>query len=524
MTEGFPSAPPPAPGPPFPGPYQPPAPAGSYQPPASAGSYPPPPQPTLAGPYPRPAGPYGPPAMPYGPPPVPPPAGKKSKRWLWITLTAVVVVLALCAGSLTVVAQQLDRLTAGAAADDERGPIKPAEIEALLNGHTRALGKRDLAAFTAPFDKKLVARQTILFRNLLKVPFAEARFAKFRQGPFTTVGAGWSVELTLSFVHRFEYDLAPVDELYTWTVVRARAGAPLSVIAVGHLPKGWTAPELSYHPAPWDRWRNLHVEKTAHTVLIVDASLRTQARRYAPIAERAAVADLAAWRAGGGFDQIPQGFVYSLVKGKKELGALYQSGQKGGRSESAITIPFVPTTTDERYEDGPDHGASRVVVDVVDPYFFQSGDRDLPPELFRHEFAHAMADNIAGHDREEFNLDGLQNWVTEGFAEYVGHQKQSWMRSDLTADGRDLLRTLGYDVSLPTNDDWDLSGRVNYHYWLAHSAMSFVADRYGDRKVFDLVDTHYRGKKIEEAVQQVLGLSYDEFTERWSAYVVAKAR
>ncbi|MFU8875299.1 hypothetical protein [Micromonospora sp. SL4-19] len=531
MTEGLPSNPPP-PAPRFPvtGPYLPPAqaaPAGPYPQPVPMPAAPdrayPPPFPPPAGPYgapgyPPPPG-FGPPG-PYGPPPVPPPARKKSKRWLWISLTAVVVVLALCGGSLTALKLQLDKRNAAEAAQH---PIKPAEIEALLAGHTRALKDRDLAAFTAPFDQKLVAQQTRLFRNLVKVPFAEARFVKFRQGEFASVGEGWTVELTLSFVHRFAYDLAPVDELYTWTVVRAREGAPLTVTTVGHLPEGWRASELSYYPAPWDKWRNLHVEKTEHTVLMVDASLRAEAQRYAPAAERAAVADLAAWRAGGVSAKIPQGFVLSLVKGEKEMASIYQTGAESN-GESGLSMPFQPTSTDKRYEDRPGVGGSRVLVDVTDPYFFRSGDPDLPPALFRHEFAHSMVANVTDHDREEFNLDGLQNWVVEGFAEYLGHERRSWMRSDLTDHSRAMLPARQDDLALPSNDTWATKGRVSYHYWLGHSAMSFIADRYDNQRVFELVETHYRGKKIEDAVQQVLGLSHADFEKQWSAYVIAKTR
>lgn len=573
MTEGLPSVPPPnaqpaapippPPGQPLPGPYGPPGqpvpgpcgppaqpPAGPHAAPApggQSGPYGPPVQAAPPGPYGPPAYPptgpaqFGPPAFPppgpaqfgppgpYGPPPLPPPA-KKSRRGLWIGLGAgAVVVLVLCVGSMFGLKAHLDEKNAASAAalDEKFNPIKPEEIEKLLADHTRALKDRDLKAFVAPFDpanKDLVARQTSLFQNLGKVPLAESRFERVLKSEFKPVGQGFTFDLTVSFVHKFDgYDLHPVEELYRWTVVRSEKGAPLKVTAAGGLPSERKRDATTYYPAPWDKWRTIHVERTAHALLIVDGSLRAEAQRYAPIAERAAVEDLAAWRAGGVAAEIPQGFVISLVKGKKELGSLYRTTKETPTGESGVAIGVPPYGARDE-DQGPDVGGSRVVIDAADEYHFTKGNRARQLNIFRHELGHAIAQSLTDRAPDALIFDDLESWVVEGFAEYLGHDRKPWTTSERTGTGRATLRSLNYDLPLPSNASWEMEGRGSYHYWLAHSAMGYIAERYGEQKLFQFVAEHYRGKKINDVTQDVLGVSYADFADDWASYVKSRMR
>ncbi|MEV0153382.1 hypothetical protein AB0H57_06515 [Micromonospora sp. NPDC050686] len=549
MTEGTPSVPsfpqPAAPGQPVPAPPGPP-PAPFAPPPA--GSFPPPPAPFAPPPAgygpptafpPAPAGPYGSPPPGYGPPqfppyggyppPVAPPPVRRSKRWLWITLSAVVLVLALCTGSAVVLKSQLDAQNAASAAelDEKYNPIRQEEIEALLDARGKALRAKDLKTFLAPFDpanKALVAQQTRLFRNLLKVPLAEQKFERVTQTDFKRAGDRVTVDVTISFVHRFEFDLTPVEELYRWTLLRPAKGAPVKVTKAGGLPVDPKRDQLTYYPAPWDKWSDLHVERTPHTVILVDGKLKAEAKRYAQLADRAAAADLATWRSGGVAGKIPQGFVLSLVKGKKELGSLYRV-TKELPDESGVSIPVPPAgwMDTQREGGGPDVGASRVVIDVADEFFFRNGTA-LRANIFRHEFAHSIVFNLRQHDPKKYAGEELENWVVEGFAEWMGAQRQSWTKSDRTPESRRILRSLGYDLPMPSNFSWDMSGRGSYHYWLGHSAMTYIAERYGERKVFEFVATHYRGKTVQASTQEVLGVSYATFCDQWAAYVVARMR
>ncbi|SCG49634.1 gluzincin family metallopeptidase [Micromonospora inositola] len=513
MTEGPPSVPPPG----HPGPYAPP-PAGPHA-------------------HPAPAGPYGPPA-PYGPPPYPPPAtyapppspGRRSRRGLWIGLGAAVLALSLCSAvSLVGLKSYLDeRNDASAAAlDDEDNPIRQEKIEALLAEHTKALTERNEKTFVAPFDpttKGLVAEQSSLYRNLSRLPLADVRFTYRHKGDFRPVGGGHEVDVTVAFVHRFDgFDVGPVEEWYRWTIVQADKDAPLKVTRAGGLPEERKRDAITHYPAPWDKWRNLHVERTPHTVLLVDASLRAEAQRYAPIAEQAAVDDLAAWQAGGVSAKAPSGFVISLVKGRAELGSLYRT-TKETPTESGVAIPVPPEGVLNSDEKGPVVGATRVVIDVRDAYHFTSGTRERQLNLFRHEIGHALVGNLSARAPGSYLLGERETWLVEGFAEYLGHGRKPWLTSERTANARAVIREIGYPTALPGSQSFDMEGRGDYYYWLGHSAIGFIVERYGEQKMFQFVAENYRSRKIGEVTQDVLGVSYEEFEKAWLAYLRAEVR
>src|SRR5690349_1458802 len=136
-----------------------------------------------------------------GYPSVPP--SSRSKRRRWIITGSVLTVVVLLAATVFVVRghlakEQVKRDAAYAAAEEALNPIKLDEIDALLAAQAKALKDRDEKAFLAaydPADKKLVDQQSVLFRNLIKVPFAEADFKRLGEGSaFRPVGTGASVD------------------------------------------------------------------------------------------------------------------------------------------------------------------------------------------------------------------------------------------------------------------------------------------------------------------------------------------
>ncbi|TWJ23211.1 hypothetical protein [Micromonospora endolithica] len=496
MAEGYPSVPPP-PTPPA-GPYGPPGPPGAH-PQAYA---------------------YGPPGGPY---PTTPPPARRSRRGLWIGLGAAGLVLVLMVvGSVYALSSYLDKHSGVTAGPHDL--VSQQDIDDLLEGRTRALRDRDEKAFLAPFepaDAALVAQQTSLFRNLVKLPLAQARYQEFISRDFADTGAGVTFRSTVSFVHQFEaFDPEPVEELYEWTVVRAGPDAPLRITKVtGRLAGGERRNATTYHPAPWDLWRDIHVERTPHTVIISDAKLRAEARRLAPVAERAAVEDLAAWRDGGVTAEVPKGFVIALVKGKKQLGTLYRT-TKETPTESGVAIPVPPVGAIQGdVADALDVATTRVVIDVGDRYYFGAGDPDQAAVLFRHELAHGIVNVLSELEIGVGGIDGHAKWVVEGFAEYLGHDRRKWTSSSRTEESRSVFRVRGKLEQLPPNVLFAKNGQGSYHYWLAHSAIGYLAEKYGHQKVIRFVAAHYQGAGVDTALREQFGMSYREFEKTWAAYV-----
>lgn len=532
MTQGHPSARPadgqsPAGYGPPPAGYGPPPPG--YAPPAG-----PPGHPAQPAPYPVPGQPAAHPGGPGQPgfgayPPQQPPAAK-SRRGLWIGVGAGVLALTLCAGTAIGVGVGLngrdeDDPAPKAAAAANGVTVTQQELDALLERHSKALRDKDLTGFLAPFDparKELVAGQTQLFKNLGKLPLSVSEYRTVAQQGRTSdsFGRGVTFQLDVSFVHQFDgYDLTPVAEWYRWTIVRESKGAPIKVTAVTGAPAALGSSKTVYYPGPWDKWRDIHVERTAHTLVITDAGMAAEARRYAPVAEAAVRDDFAAWQAGGVTGNTPKGFVISLVKGKKDLGSLYRIN-KEETTESGVSIGMVST---EARQKGIDIGGSRVVIDVADRSFFAPGDKEGPREIFRHELAHSLVATLQDADKLDF-FDGIENWIVEGFAEYMAHRGEPLRASGRAAQARAVIRSGGWDGKLPGNFEWGIpADHVSFHYWLGHAAMQHLAEKYGEQKLFQFVAARYRGATAEQACQQVLGVPLTEFQSGWSAYVRAQA-
>ncbi|MEV4692758.1 hypothetical protein AB0K27_16780 [Micromonospora echinospora] len=481
-----------------------------------------------------PPGQYGPPGQyappgPFGPPPTP---RKTSKRWIWITLSSVLALVLVCVGGAFALRNHnLQRSAERAAAyDEKRNPVKRESVDRLLAEHTRALKDRDLKAFLAPFDpadKKLIADQTRVFHNLTRIPFSEATFANRTMRDVTPLGAGFTFDLMVGFLHRIgEYDRAPVERRYFWKVVQDERNGPLKVTAIDRIPAGFKASDDDFYPTPWDKWATVHVEKTEHTVLIVDGSLRAEARRHAPAVEAAAVRNITTWKASGVEGEIPSGFVVSLVKGRKDLGSLWRVADEPP-TEAGVSISMPTAEYDANMEqlDGPLIGGSRVVIDLKTS-FFTAAAPDGPPLIFRHELAHSMVAALTAVDKDSPERAERSLWTVEGFAEYMAYSPKPWTASYNIPEGRRQLRADRGEVSLPGNGVWNSSsaGRLNYHYLLGHTAMDYIAGKYGAQKLFQFVAGNYRGKSVENLTQELFGVSYQEFERQWAAHVTGKLR
>ncbi|MEU9836156.1 hypothetical protein AB0D67_31865 [Streptosporangium sp. NPDC048047] len=460
---------------------------------------------------------------PGGQQPPGPPAPRRRRTGLWIALALLAVLVTVGAG--IVVGTVLGTAKRSGPSAEETAPADPAsvavtkqDVEALLKGHTAALNDGDLKAYTGIFDQEntaLVQQQTRLFNNLRKLPITEMSYRTLAQEGRAqdSFGRGVTFNLDVAFVHRFKgIDLEPVSEWYRWTVSRRAAGAPIVVTKVGGAPAPvGGASRTVYYPGPWDVWSDVSMVRTPHVVMLAPPSLAAKARRIAPIAERAAADDLAFLAKNGrrGRD-VPKGFVAALVKGREQLGGLFR---KEKAHEAGVSIPMF---TWQSSVDALPIGGSRVVVDTASAFFGTVGGIR---EIFRHEFAHSA---LASLDGGKAGFLGLDNWMVEGFAEYVAN-RGSPITADVRYDeGRAYLAgrlSQPFTGRIPDNVSWDAKGMTSVNYLMGHLASRMIAERYGERRLVEFVTASYRDGRSQDAMRKVLGVEEDRFQRQWADYV-----
>src|SRR5436309_10989309 len=123
----------------------------------------------------------------------------------------------------------------------------------------------------------------------------------------------------------------------------------------------------------------------------------------------------------------------------------------------------------------------------------------------RHEFTHAyMLEKISGIMRAHRRAQGYMPplWFIEGLAEYCGTQ---W-----DADAEGLMRdaVLSGEARTLTRSD-DITGTV-LMYKEGQSFLLYLADRFGDTKIFDLFDNWYRADDFETVFRITLGVPLRE--------------
>ncbi|OJF12948.1 hypothetical protein BG844_17930 [Couchioplanes caeruleus subsp. caeruleus] len=470
------------------------------------------------------------PAPPFGAPgwmPPQPPARSGRGRWIGLSLVAVLVTMALGAGVGLVagVVHNGGRDDAVPVAKDQGNLVQVTreETDKLVQAQSDALKAKDLKRFLAAFDpsdKKLIAGQTRLFKNLQKMPFSEVGFKTVGQDGRAADGFGRGVrfDLDVAFVHQIkDIDLRPVAEWYRWTVTKADRNARLVIKGVTGAPaSAYGDSKTVNYPAPWDKWDDIAMVRTAHTIVLAEPAAAGSARQYAPIAERAVADNLAAWKAGGVAGEIPTGYLIALVKGKKQLGTLFRdTREKVFEAGVSITMSGGRFTPDDPVA----FGGSRIVVDIQSS-FFTTGGSSGPREIFRHELAHSMVTPL---DAAKLFQD-RDGWIREGFADYMAYRGVDGPSQKISA-ARAQIAAGGFTARLPVGDIYQGSlAQVNFGYWLGHMAMEYTARQYGEPAVFKLVAAHYRGKSDAEAITEATGQSKEQFEQGWAQFVRAQAR
>ena len=146
----------------------------------------------------------------------------------------------------------------------------------------------------------------------------------------------------------------------------------------------------------------------------------------------------------------------------------------------------------------------------------------LPPadmrELARvvpHEITHQVSYQVT---QNPFNYPPL--WLNEGLAVYWQENGRDRFYSyalDLAREGNiPPLRTLNGEFA------YDSEGALN-SYALSLSVVIYILDTFGDEGMTNLLEVFRQGVTYDEAVEQGLGITFEELDAGWRAYITEKA-
>jgi hypothetical protein len=185
--------------------------------------------------------------------------------------------------------------------------------------------------------------------------------------------------------------------------------------------------------------------------------------------------------------------------------------------------PFNPMNAIALYIE--EQGPIKNIIEVYAPYSYAFGrydtalgwDKDLQTTL-THEYTHMV------HARVFNNAGRLADWMSEGLAEYV-----STVNNDNLYSACDALRS---GTLIPILDDSDAlakqdlmhmsaldeNTRLGYDY--SHALVEFTVENYGGLDGFwKLAAALDKTGDFKKAVQDAFGISYDEYNEKWLAWL-----
>lgn len=118
-----------------------------------------------------------------------------------------------------------------------------------------------------------------------------------------------------------------------------------------------------------------------------------------------------------------------------------------------------------------------------------------------HEFAHLMVDEVTGGNHSR--------WLTEGVAQYAEKHLTGFEFASPGAKGRALNL---YTLQMLDKDFDSLDESVAY--WQSLKIVEYIAERYGEQAVFQILNDLGNGYHMDGAVEKTLGVNYERFQEQ----------
>jgi hypothetical protein len=375
-----------------------------------------------------------------------------------------------------------------------------AQEQRILNQRARAVRDQDIGLFLRRVDHKdtaLMARQRQYFRNLVQLPLSRFSYrVTSEQWDDASVSKTWGDDVHIPQIvltmQLEEFDAVPTERTvgFAFSFSGGRAMIVSDRSATGKRFFRGT-------PAPWDL-SAITVRQEPGVLGIFDSRTRTSAEAVTT-SVRNGIAQLNRALPFTWSDRV---VVYS-VESPRILASFRDV--PGGAIEhlGAMTFPTYATA------EGSQVASTRM---LVMPSSVSAGEVFLG-RIVRHELSH-----IAIGVRD----DGAPAWVSEGIAEYLGAREVS-VRDRIIPTAA-LVRARTADDGMPVSKDFNNSEQ-EWHYALSWMACDYVADTFGESRLWELVDTmHNGGEGTEDDAQdrvldQVLGFDSRELARRAAARI-----
>lgn len=416
-----------------------------------------------------------------------------------LRLAAIAAVLALLAGLV------------GCGGDDGNGQVTGgdarvsttdavAQEQRILNQRARAVRENDLDLFLKRVnrqDSALMARQRRYFRNLVQLPLE--RFS-YRVTPEVWEGQPhaqrWGddvriPQVTLTMQLR-DFDAVPVQRTvgFAFSFRNGRATLVSDQTSTGK-------PLFRGTPSPWDLTA-ISVREEPGVLGIFDR--RTQ--DSAPTVTAAVRAGIDQLEGALPFSWSAKVVVYS-VEDPRVLASFRDV--PGGAIDHLGAMTFPAYAKDDRSQ----VASTRM---LVMPSSVRAGQPFLG-RITRHELSHVA---IGIRD------DGSPAWVSEGIAEYLGAREVPVRDRIIPTSALQQAETA--DATMPVSRDFNDSEQ-EWHYALSWMACDYIAQTFGESRLWELVDAmHNGGEGTKDAdqdrvLEQVLGFDSQELGRRAAARI-----
>lgn len=180
-----------------------------------------------------------------------------------------------------------------------------------------------------------------------------------------------------------------------------------------------------------------------------------------------------------------------------------------GQDQAAVAQIAAVTTG----VDGDSAGVDPVVV--LNPAVFATMDRRAAQVVLSHEATHALTSAVG---------TSAVNWVVEGFADYVALRDDTAPLSVSAGQALARVRADGAPRALPTDADFGSTqhglGAVYESAWMI---FRMLGEQHPDTDVVAFYRAVIDGAPVERALEESFGLTVDELTAQWRAYLTKSA-